>query len=125
MVPHMKTLDPVMQLPRRLRWPALAASVLGGLLALGLAGGAHAGDPDEKARELAVIREAVARGELLGLPRILELAQAAVPGDVVKTELESEHGRLVYEVKILTGTGRVREIELDARTGVVLGIEDD
>jgi uncharacterized membrane protein YkoI len=32
---------------------------------------------------------------------------------------------LVYEIKILTSTGRVREVKIDARTGAVLKIEDD
>lgn len=121
----MNTPDPALQLPGPLRRPILILSLLAALLGAGLAPGAHAGDPDKKARELAAIREAVARGELLGLPQILELAQAEVPGDVVKTELDSEHGKLIYEVKILTATGRVREIELDARSGAILGVEDD
>lgn len=87
--------------------------------------GAQAGGHQEKARELAAIRAAVRRGELLPLPRIMELAQARVPGDVVKTELESKHGRLIYEVKILTRNGRVQEVKLDARTGRILRVEDD
>jgi uncharacterized membrane protein YkoI len=120
----MKTSHPT-QLRGPLRQPILILSLLAALMGAGLAPGAHAGDPDKKARELAAIREAVARGELLGLPRILELAQAEVAGDVVKTELDSEHGKLIYEVKILTATGRVREIELDARSGAILGVEDD
>jgi len=32
---------------------------------------------------------------------------------------------LSYEVKILTRKGRVREVELDARTGALIKIEDD
>lgn len=92
---------------------------------VGLASDARAGDPDKDARELAAIREAVDRGELLPLPRILELALAEVPGDVVKTKIDSEDGRLIYEVKVLTKTGRVREIELDARSGEILTVEDD
>ena len=39
--------------------------------------------------------------------------------------LERENDRLIYEIKVLTATGRVREVEVDARTGAVLKIEDD
>lgn len=71
------------------------------------------------------IRKAVQRGELLPLPRILAIAQSKVPGDVVKVELESESSGIKYEVKILTASGRVREVELNARTGALIKIEDD
>ncbi|KHL26596.1 hypothetical protein PK98_09555 [Croceibacterium mercuriale] len=82
---------------------------------------ANAGDPDEAAR----IRAAVARGQVLPLPRILALARTRVPGDMLKVELEEEDGRIAYEIKILTPAGRIREVTLDARTGRVLEVEDD
>lgn len=84
-----------------------------------------AGADDKKKSEHDVIREALQRGETLPLARILAIAQEAVAGDVVEVELEQEDGKLIYEIKVLTPAGRVREIELDARTGAVLKIEDD
>ncbi len=94
--------------------------------ALTIAGGAPAKDKKaKKADEVTSIRAAVERGDLLPLPRILALAQARVPGEVVKIELEQDDGMLLYEVKILTKKGRVREVELDARTGALIKIEDD
>ena len=102
------------------------ATVLGALALVAHANGDdHDRRSEREAREIAAIRAAVDRGELLPLPRILALAQAQVAGDVVKTELETHKGRLIYEVKILTATGRVREVTLDARTGDTLSIEDD
>jgi uncharacterized membrane protein YkoI len=103
----------------------LVLPLFAALAAVGATTDAQAGDHQEKARELAAIRAAVQRGELLPLPRIMALAQARVSGDVLKTELESQHGRLVYEVKILTRNGSVQEVKLDARTGRVLRVEDD
>ncbi|MGH6632255.1 PepSY domain-containing protein [Sphingopyxis sp.] len=87
-----------------------------------------ASKPSKAERERAeqeAIRKAVQRGELLPLPRILAIAQSKVPGDVVKVELESESSGIKYEVKILTASGRVREVELNARTGALIKIEDD
>jgi len=84
---------------------------------------AHAEDHKKSDHEAA--RAALARHEVLPLPRILALASQKVPGDVLKVELEDEKGRLIYEVKILGQDGRVREIELDAKTGGVVKIEDD
>lgn len=110
------------RLARRTGW---ALPFLGAFAAMSMTTGAQADNPQEKARELAAIRAAVQRGELLPLPRIMALAQARVPGDIVKTELEVKHGRLTYEVKILTKAGIVREVKLDAHKGTILKIEDD
>jgi uncharacterized membrane protein YkoI len=80
---------------------------------------------DSHGRDLSSIRAAVERGELVPLPRIMELALARVPGDIVKTELRADHERLTYVVKILTGEARVIEVDLDARTGAVQRVEKD
>jgi uncharacterized membrane protein YkoI len=80
---------------------------------------------EQKRAEQEAIRQAVQRGELLPLPRVLAIAQAKVPGDVVKVELDYEPTYIKYEVKILTAAGRVREVEINARTGSLIKIEDD
>ena len=48
-----------------------------------------------------------------------------LPNAMFRVELENKHGALVYEIKVLTESGRVREIKIDARQGTVLKIEDD
>jgi uncharacterized membrane protein YkoI len=98
---------------------ALCATVL--VVASVVAGG----DDRDHAREHDAIRAALQRGEVLPLARILAIAQEKVPGDVIEVELESEHGALVYEIKVLAQSGRVREIKIDAKSGTVLKIEDD
>lgn len=60
---------------------------------------------------------------LLPMERILDQARASVAGTVKEIELEQEHGRLIYEVEILTPDRREVEIEYDARTGVELARE--
>lgn len=70
-------------------------------------------------------REALRRGEILPLSRILAITARHVPGDVIDVELERKNGVWRYEVKVLTSTGRVREVKLNARDGAVLEIEDD
>jgi len=83
---------------------------------------AHAAVDDE---DHIAAREALRRGEILPLTRILDIALRAVPGDVIDVELDRHRGQWRYEVKVLTSTGRVREIKMEARTGVVQSIEDD
>ena len=56
----------------------------------------------------------------LPLARILEIAARTAPGEVVKVELEDEHGVLAYDLEIVTVRGRLIELRIDARTGAVL-----
>ncbi len=56
------------------------------------------------------------------------LALKAVPGTVLKEELEKEKGVLIYSFKIRpsgAASGQHKEVNLDANTGVVVGIEGD
>lgn len=68
---------------------------------------------------------AVEARQSLPLTRIFQIAQTAVPGEIIEVELDREDGRLIYEVDILTSTGRLRQVEIDARTGEVLDVEDE
>jgi len=81
----------------------------------------------EKSRQHDVVREALRRGEILSLQKILAIVEQHVPGDILEIELEGpKKGRpMIYEIKVLTETGRVRKIKLDARTGAVLSSEND
>ncbi len=52
-------------------------------------------------------------------------ALAQVPGGNIKSsELEREHGQLIYSFDISTGT-RIKEVHVDARTGKVLEVTDE
>lgn len=103
-----------------LRRAAIALTALASLAAYSTAALA-----DDDAEDQARARAAVARGEALPVTRILEIAQREVPGQVIEVELEWDHDRLEYEVKVLTDAGRVREVEIDAANGRVLSVEDD
>ena len=74
-------------------------------------------------------REARLRGEIQPIARILHQVGAQVPGEVIGVELEQEQhaGQRVwiYELKILAPDGRRREVEVDARDGRILELEDD
>ncbi len=70
-------------------------------------------------------RQAVDRGDMLPLEQILARIEARHPGRIVEVELEDEDGLWLYEIEVLTPKGRLIEIELDARTGAILGYEED
>jgi len=67
--------------------------------------------------------DAYKSGEIRPLSEVLAVAREKIPGEVVKIELEREDGVWVYEIKILTPSGRRREIEINAQTLAVIKIK--
>lgn len=66
------------------------------------------------------------KGIILPLEHLLDSALGRYPGArLLEAELEEKHGRYEYEVELLTLEGVVREIKLDARSGVLLKDEED
>ncbi len=96
-----------------LRWCALLFCLA--LMTVG-SGVAHA---DEEDHERA--RKALQAGEVLPLKTILERVERAYPGQVMDVELEREHGRWIYKVKVLRTGGALVKLKVDARDGTVLG----
>lgn len=93
------------------------------VLATGFVGGASARERHRHDHEFA--RGALQRGEVLPINRLLSIAAQYLPGDVVEVRLEPRRdGELRYEIRVLTPTGKIRELLLDARTGEYIGIED-
>lgn len=80
-------------------------------------------DDDEIGHEAA--RRLLETGKILPLQEILARVSQSVPGKLIETKLEYEHGRIMYDIKILRPEGRVQEVEVDAATGEILKIEDD
>jgi uncharacterized membrane protein YkoI len=79
---------------------------------------ARANDDDDHER----VRTAREAGRVLPLAQVLAKVEAEHPGEVLEVELENEHGRLVYEIKLLRPGGRLAELRcgpvtLDTRTG--------
>ncbi|HXH04413.1 MAG TPA: PepSY domain-containing protein [Candidatus Competibacteraceae bacterium] len=89
-----------------------------GLVLAAFASSALAGLDHERIRDLR------AAGEILPLETILEHYRSTYPdGRILETELEQEDGVLVYELYILGDDGEVRELEYDARSGVLLRVK--
>lgn len=65
-------------------------------------------------------------GLILPLEQLLQPALARHPGaKLLEAELEEEDDVLVYEIEILTPSGVVRELEIDARDGRILKDKED
>ena len=61
-------------------------------------------------------------GDLMPFSQILDLAMAKIDGDIIDTEFGRKGDRVFYVFKFIDGSGRVRELALDARTGAPLAI---
>jgi uncharacterized membrane protein YkoI len=98
----------------------LRRGFLAGALLAATAPTAMAGDigPD-------VARRLLGEGRIRPLAEIVDAVKAKVPGELVEVELELEDGVYVYDIKLLGPSGRVQEVEADAKTGDILKIEDD
>lgn len=63
--------------------------------------------------------------EILSLEDILKNVRQTHTGRVLEVELETEDGRIVYEIELLSEHGVVSEIYIDAKTGVLLFEKED
>lgn len=85
------------------------------VLLLGSTAGLRADDEDQERA-----RQALKAGEIVPLREILDAAAQDFDGEMIEVELERDHGRWVYEVKLICPGGRLVKAEYDARTKELL-----
>src|SRR4051794_32139207 len=54
-----------------------------------------------------------------------EIASKRIAGTIEESELEKEHGKIVYSFDIRTADGKVSEVQVDAKTGEIVRIEEE
>ncbi len=86
------------------------------MVGAGMVAPVHADDRRDHERA----RAALLAGEVLPLQDVLAKVQRSHPGEVLEVELEREHGRWVYELKVLQRGGQLLRLDVDAKTAVVL-----
>jgi len=64
-------------------------------------------------------------GKVLPLETILENARKIHSGKILEVELETENQLIIYEIELLTASGRVLELKFDAKTGQLLSTEEE
>lgn len=103
------------------RFSLLRPFALAGLLLVALGGsGVLLADDDDHERA----RQALASGQVLPLSEVLaKMQQEGYPGQVLKVEFEREHGRYIYEIRLLQSDGRVAKLVVDAVDGRVLKVK--
>jgi uncharacterized membrane protein YkoI len=97
------------------------------LTALLFAGGALAARADDDdARDHEIARQALIEGRIRPLTEITEAFKSQFTGEIVGVELEVKGPDMfVYEFKVLTPDGKLKEVKVDAKTAKILKVEDD
>ncbi|MQX35215.1 PepSY domain-containing protein [Roseospira navarrensis] len=70
-------------------------------------------------------RRLLEAGEIRSLVEIMAIVSPHLGGRMIDTEFEREDGRYVYEIKVVTPNGRLREVYVDAASGAIVKVEDD
>ena len=78
---------------------------------------ARAGEADHEQA-----RRALQAGEVMPLATVLERLARSHPGQVLEVELESSHGRWIYEIRLLQPDGHLAKLAVDARNAEVLRV---
>ena len=66
-----------------------------------------------------------AQTKKIGMKRAREIAKHRVHGTIKSSELEKEKGRWIYSFDISTGKGKITEVNVDAYSGKIVGIEHE
>lgn len=61
----------------------------------------------------------------ISIQQAQEIALQHIPGQVLYVDMDLEHGVLVYEIFILTPQNRVYEVEIVAKTGRIIKVEEE
>jgi uncharacterized membrane protein YkoI len=103
----------------------LPALLFAALLAVAASSPLLADDDDKHDHELA--RQALVEGRIKSLAEITAMFRQKIPGEIVGVELDRDKktGAFVYEFKILTQGGHLKEADVDAANGAILKIEED
>ena len=102
---------------QRCRW-AVAIAVVS--LVVGTGGGAPRADDegsgDKKRRDHEIARKALVSGEIRPLEAVIAEVRSSVPGEIVGIELEKHQGRWTYKIKVITPSGAMQRVLVDARS---------
>ncbi len=69
------------------------------------------------------VREAVRGREVLPLAGIIESVSETFDAHLLEAEFERARGTLLYELKLITKTGQMIEVYVDATTGEIVEVE--
>ena len=81
-------------------------------------------DEDEDGEENKTNQAELARQAKITMEQARAIASGKVQGQFLEEELENENGRLLYSFDIRNAEGKVTEVEIDAKTGEIVNVEE-
>jgi 3-keto-L-gulonate-6-phosphate decarboxylase len=63
-----------------------------------------------------------AKPKYIGMKKAKAIAAQQVQGTIKSSELEKEHGKMIYSFDIKTADGGTTEVNIDAKTGAVIAV---
>lgn len=96
--------------------------LLAGGFLLAASNAAISGEEEHEDHERAL--RALEQGEAKPLAEILDAVKKQIGGDVVGVDFERDGDHYVYELKIVTPDGRLREVYVDAMTTQIISGAD-
>src|SRR5262249_39323387 len=77
------------------------------------------------AATLGINSQAAITQKKISKERAQEIALQRAPGKVESSELEREHGKLVYSFDIRKDKGVITEVQVDPKTGKIISVEEE
>ena len=69
------------------------------------------------------VLSASAQAKYIGMKRAKQIAMTRVQGQIKSSELEKEHGKMIYSFDIRNTKGGITEVNIDAKTGKVIAVD--
>jgi uncharacterized membrane protein YkoI len=91
----------------------------------GAGGNRSGGAANRSPYEIDEIRNAVRRNKILPLSRVKEIVVARYGPEIVGIEIEKRWNRWLYEFKVISASGRLLKVYVNARSGKIVRVEND
>jgi uncharacterized membrane protein YkoI len=82
-------------------------------------------DDDKENKDSPKVKSKLAKQATISMEEARRTALEKVPGTVIESELEKENGRLVYEFEIRDKDNKTYDVQVDAKTGEVVSVEEE
>jgi uncharacterized membrane protein YkoI len=79
----------------------------------------------ERNRQDSAEQTRLAKQARITMEQARETALKRAPGNIESSELEREHGRLVYSFDIRNAKGTITEVQVNARNGRIVSVEEE
>ena len=90
-----------------------------------LSGPSWSGEKEKMKKDESTEAIEMAAAATVTIDQAIKAASEKVTGKVVEAELEQQHDKPVWEVKVVTAENTVMEVHINAGTGAVIDVEEE